>query len=79
MRRCEIEFECKGNCWVNVGGSQKAWDIVSRHCNGSIKNKELINKALHESLHREHRTALCDKLNIQGDERTFLIEKGLKP
>lgn len=79
MEKCKCELECKGICWVNAGGSYEAWDIISKYCNGSKKNMELIDKALHEYIGEENRIKLCEELKIKGKEREFLIEEGLQP
>lgn len=77
--RCKKEFECKGECWVNAGGSFEAWDIISRHCDGKNSTAELIGKALHEWSDDKYKIELCKKLEIDGKEKNFLIEEGLMP
>ena len=42
INRCEGCFECQGQCSLNLEGSVITWDIISRHCKGTIEEEELI-------------------------------------
>lgn len=81
---CKKEFECKGVCFLNVGGSYDAWDIVSRHCDGKKETEKLIDDSMesyfdNEKAIIENRIKLCDRLNITGKERDFIINENLLP
>ena len=41
IERCEDYYECKGECWLNVGDRWNIWNVISQHCKGTLKEKEL--------------------------------------
>lgn len=41
--------ECKGYCWLNITGYMDIWEIVCNKCNGTTKEKELIDSTLQNS------------------------------
>ena len=40
-KRCKDEYECDGNCWLNVAGGYDIWDAVSNKCKGTLKEQKM--------------------------------------
>lgn len=41
-KRCKHSYECCGECWMNVAGNYAVWNIISKQCKGTEKEKKLI-------------------------------------
>lgn len=52
-RKCAKEFECKGNCSLNVAGSFDVWHAVSNHCSGTKEEQNLIGDIFNKNKSKE--------------------------
>lgn len=68
---CKFEYECKGNCWVNVAGDLEVWKTISKHCRGTKREQYLLadifyNKKPFEELF---------KIYEMSEEEKFIVKK----
>ena len=57
-KTCKLEFECNGNCWMNVAGNYGTWETIAKHCNGTLKEQKLNDDVFNGKKERKELTTL---------------------
>lgn len=67
--KCRNEFECKGNCWLNVAGNYDAWEVVSSKCKGAKEDQELNDNVFNRVIHK---LEIINKYDFTDEEKEIL-------
>lgn len=51
--RCQICFECGGNCWLNIGADYDAWEVISSKCKGTTEEQSMLNDMFNDKRDRK--------------------------
>lgn len=65
------EGVCNGQCWLNVGGNFKVWNIIKKHCTGSENEKNLIDEIFIGNKDKED---ILKKINLSEEEKKIVLE-----
>ncbi|WP_123053127.1 hypothetical protein [Clostridium sp. JN-1] len=69
MSKCKKEFECGGNCWMNVAGDGAVWDVLSDHCTGTSKEQKLMDDFFNG---RKNKEKVYAKFNLSEAEKLII-------
>jgi hypothetical protein len=69
--RKKDKLGCCGNCWLNVGGIFDVWEIISKKCNGSKKEQQILNEMFDD---KRDRKEILNKYTFTKDEKEILDE-----
>lgn len=67
---CQESYGCGGKCWLNVAGSFGIWKIFAGHCEGSLREKNLLEEAFFCERPRED---VVKEFNLTEDEAKIIL------
>lgn len=69
---CSQEYECKGECWLNVACcSNDIWETIARKCNGTREEREMLGDMFNN---KRDRSELFLKYNFTEEEKHLIID-----
>lgn len=70
---CKKEFECGGDCWVNIAGGFSAWEVCSKHCKGTKKEQTLLDDVFNGK-NGKTKEDVVKEFNLNDEETRIVME-----
>lgn len=65
-------LECRGNCWLNLCGYMKPWQIICRKCEGSKEEMQLINNTFRSQNQDSYKNEVINRYDFTEEEKKSL-------